>query len=600
MSDRCVPCEKENHGIELDFRDENNKPYKGIEITIEDAVGGVQTVRLKAGINVIENIASGLVKISMEPQALIDLVENRAMRNKSEVSSVIDYSRGELGGPEKDTVKEYKHVTLGDLWGKGPEYQLPTEHDKGYLGNVSFFHNESYVIEIQDFTKQEIRFGVFFDGTGNNSFNADFGAQCADQGFVPDENEDICAELNEYSKKARGSYDNSITNIGRLFKAYKSDIGISHRIYMEGVGTKAQGEDERFPDMGLGVGDLGVVAISNKAIEKIVDNMDLVEGENSSFNFTFDIFGFSRGAATARHFANEMYKKTSGLIYEKLKLDVFTKVSINFIGLFDTVAAIGCMRDLLDTTDENNHGVNLYLPKNIAKKVIQITAHHECRDNFSLNSVAPEHQEFALLGVHSDVGGGYRDLNDDVLIMKPYIQTYNRSDQFSVRQFRKIAEQRIDDAKKEFLPYVLSSNYFSENNITKMVVTNNHCKYKAILSMKREISPDLQLLAFKLMHKIGLEYNIPFSVDRLVLDDNLQELYYYYESSYNQSTELLGLSVIKNIPTSLSSSILKQYVHCSDHWALDTGLYTMKPRINNNGERARKVWPHKKQEGYPF
>ena len=115
MSDRCVPCEKENHWIELDFRDENNKSYKGIEITIEDAVGGVQTVRLKAGINVIENIASGLVKISMEPQALIDLVENRAMRNKSEVSSVIDSSRGELGGPEKDTVKEYKHVTLGDL-----------------------------------------------------------------------------------------------------------------------------------------------------------------------------------------------------------------------------------------------------------------------------------------------------------------------------------------------------------------------------------------------------------------------------------------------------------------------------------------------------
>ncbi|OEF19674.1 T6SS phospholipase effector Tle1-like catalytic domain-containing protein [Aliivibrio logei] len=600
MSDRCVPCEKENHWIELDFRDENNKPYKGIEITIEDAVGGVQTVRLKAGINVIENIASGLVKISMEPQALIDLVENRAMRNKSEMSSVIDSSKDELGGPEKDTVKEYKHVTLGDLWGEGPEYQLPKEHDKGHLGNVSFFHNESYVIEIQDFTKQEIRFGVFFDGTGNNSFNADFGAQCADQGFVPDENEDICAELNEYSKKARGSYDNSITNIGRLYDKYKIIEQKSYRIYMSGVGTKAQEEDERFPDMGLGIGDLGVISISDKAIDDLLFELNKLEFNRNTMSLVFDIFGFSRGAATARHFANEINKKEMGLLYEKLKLDIFTRVNINFIGLFDTVAAIGCMRDLLDTTDENNHGVNLYLPKNIAKKVIQITAHHECRDNFALNSVAPEHQEFALLGVHSDIGGGYRDLNDDVLIMKPYIQNYNRSDQISVRKFRQIAEQRIDDTKKEFLPYVLSSNNFSENNITKMVMTNNHYKYKAMLSMKRKISPDLQLLAFKLMHKIGLEYNVPFSVDTLVLDGNLQKLYSYYESISNQPTELSGLSVINNIPTSLSSSILKQYVHCSDHWALDTGLYTMKPRINNNGERERKVWPHKKQVGYPF
>ena len=600
MSDRCVPCEKENHWIELDFRDENNKPYKGIEITIEDAVGGVQTVRLKAGINVVENIASGLVKISMEPQALIDLVENRAMRNKSEMSSVIDSSKDELGGVDKDTVKEYKHVTLGDLWGKGPEYQLPKEHDKGHLGNVSFFHNESYVIEIQDFTKQEIRFGVFFDGTGNNSFNADFGAQCADQGFVPDENEDICADLNEYSKKARGSYDNSITNIGRLFNEYKFESGKSYRIYMEGVGTKAQEEDDRFPDMGLGIGDLGVIAISNLASDKLVKLFIEKDLDSNLIHIVFDLFGFSRGAATARHFANEIHKKNNGLIHEKLQLNESSKVSINFIGLFDTVAAIGCMRDLLDTTDEYNHGVNLYLPKNIANKVIQITAHHECRDNFALNSVAPEHQEFALLGVHSDIGGGYRDLNDDVLIMKPYIQTYSRSDQISVRQFRQIAEQRIDDAKKDFLPYVLSSNNLSENNITKMVMTNNHYKYKAILSMKREISPDLQLLVFKLMHKIGLEYNVPFSFDTLVLDDDLQTLYSYYESISNQSTELLGLSVINNIPTSLSSSILKQYVHCSDHWALDTGLYTMKPRINNNGERERKVWPHKKQEGYPF
>lgn len=50
----------------------------------------------------------------------------------------------------------------------------------------------------------------------------------------------------------------------------------------------------------------------------------------------------------------------------------------------------------------------------------------------------------------------------------------------------------------------------------------------------------------------------------------------------------------------LSSYVLKYYVHCSDHWALDTGIYTMKPRINKNDERERQIWSHKKQKGYPF
>ena len=39
MSDRCIPCEKVTNWVELDFRDENNQPYEGIEVTIEDAVG---------------------------------------------------------------------------------------------------------------------------------------------------------------------------------------------------------------------------------------------------------------------------------------------------------------------------------------------------------------------------------------------------------------------------------------------------------------------------------------------------------------------------------------------------------------------------------
>ncbi|WP_255310674.1 DUF2235 domain-containing protein [Aliivibrio sp. 1S128] len=584
----------------MDFRDENNQPYEGIEVTIEDAVGTIQTISLKAGSNLIENIASGPIKVSMEPQELIDLVEDRDKRVESESSPVVDFSKEEKGGLEGDVNKVYQQVTLGDLWSKAPDYHFPEEHHKGKLGNISFVHNESYVIEILDFTKQEIRFGVFFDGTGNNSFNADFGAMCDKDGFVPDEIQGVCEDLTSFSKRHRGSYDNSITNIGRLSESYDSEQKNVFSIYMEGVGTKALEEDERFPDMGLGVGDRGVIAISMKAIDDMFFELNKLNLSVNLIKLTFDIFGFSRGAATARHFANEIYKKQDGLVYQKLQLNSFSKTSINFIGLYDTVSAIGCIKDLLDTTDEHNHGINLYLPKDIANKVVHFTAHHECRDNFALNSVAPEHQEIALLGVHSDIGGGYKDPIDSVMIMKPYLRSITEDDWHVEQKFNNKAAAKIEEMKQEFLPYVVSTSCFSQNNVLKIRLTNKHCRFRATLSMTRDISPDLQLLSFNLMHKIALENKVPLSNNTLTFDAKLTELYSYYEDCYNHSKNISGLSIIKEVPESLSSYVLKHYIHCSDHWALDTGMYTMKPRINQYGERERQIWSHKKQKGYPF
>ncbi|MUK92683.1 DUF2235 domain-containing protein [Aliivibrio fischeri] len=423
---------------------------------------------------------------------------------------------------------------------------------------------------------------------------------CDENGFVPDEIQSVCEELGGFSKRNRGSYDNSTTNIGRLFKSYISDAKTIYKIYMEGVGTQILEEDQRFPDMGLGIGERGVVAITHKAIDRVADEMELLSDDNLMFNIVFDIFGFSRGAATARHFANEIYKKQDGLVYDKLQLNNYSKVNINFIGLYDTVAAIGCIKDLLDTTDENNHGINLYLPKDIANKVVHFTAHHECRDNFALNSVAPEHQEIALLGVHSDIGGGYKDPKDSVLIMKPYLRTISEDDWHAAQNFNNKAIEKIEEMKQEFLPYVVSSSCFSQNNVVKTRLTNKHYRFKATLSMTRDISPDLQLLSFNLMHKIATDNNVPLSTNTLIFDGRLAELYLCYEDTYNHSKNISGLSIIKEIPESLSSYVLKHYVHCSDHWALDTGIYTMKPRINKNDERERQIWSHKKQKGYPF
>ncbi|PHX37980.1 hypothetical protein AO263_21150 [Pseudomonas sp. NZIPFR-PS5] len=87
-----------------------------------------------------------------------------------------------------------------------------------------------------------------------------------------------------------------------------------------------------------------------------------------------DIFGFSRGAAAARHFANDMRKGVESLLAKAVptSASIFVEgfgwrvqhdVHLNFIGLFDTVPAIvtPLMLDFSPGNDRNG-GLNLGLP----------------------------------------------------------------------------------------------------------------------------------------------------------------------------------------------------------------------------------------------
>ncbi|MCL1478799.1 MAG: DUF2235 domain-containing protein [Marinobacter sp.] len=56
-----------------------------------------------------------------------------------------------------------------------------------------------------------------------------------------------------------------------------------------------------------------------------------------------DIFGFSRGAATARHFVNEVQDGVGGALgqaFQEQGIAWPKNVTIRFLGLFDTVAAV--------------------------------------------------------------------------------------------------------------------------------------------------------------------------------------------------------------------------------------------------------------------
>lgn len=126
-----------------------------------------------------------------------------------------------------------------------------------------------------------------------------------------------------------------------------------------------------------------------------------------------DIFGFSRGAATARVFCHWIQQVTRGGKIAGIPL------RFRFLGLMDTVASVGVWDGATNAIFNRTGGHTdwaipehmLILPE--VKNCIHMVAIHEIRKNFPLDQVAvgdvmPENcHEFAYPGSHSDVGGGY-------------------------------------------------------------------------------------------------------------------------------------------------------------------------------------------------
>lgn len=201
-----------------------------------------------------------------------------------------------------------------------------------------------------------LRFGVFFDGTGNNRHNA----------MAVDE--------------PRGSYGNALSNVALLHALYPAGEAdadgtrVFLKRYVEGVGTLA-GEADHAYAAATGRGRTGVEARVAETLQGMAEQLRgwcRAHPQAAVTRVEFDLFGFSRGAAAARHLANLLQDGAGGL------LPIACDTSINFIGLFDTVAAIiAPLQGDFDPADSRQGGLRLGLGAGIARQVVQLVAGEE-------------------------------------------------------------------------------------------------------------------------------------------------------------------------------------------------------------------------------
>ena len=450
--------------------------------------------------------------------------------------------------------------------------------------------------------KVRVEAGIFFDGTGNNRNNTQTYQRQMDECLTANAagaiSEEECSS--ELSQIMEGSYLNAETNVSKLENLYQRERGESdtgervYRLstYVPGVGTKS-GEPDDGPSMGLGLGEQGVL----KKIDQGSGNLALEIRDfvtESIDELILDVFGFSRGAATARHFVSREVYDTTGSLYGEYKgalvraferegLPQPKKITVRFVGLFDTVVGIADVGNLDFSAHDSGTGrINVNLRPEDAERVVQFAARDERRHNFSLNSLRgksghlPEHfSEWLLPGVHSDIGGGYPDrFRERVEVRLPLVvRGKDRRNPEASFEFSRMLQDRALIKNEGWIGPLNPLATLEIEQERPPGLPGGDITLR--LWLDREVRGEYSRIPLYLMHKLAVDNGVPFDVidpkdSSLSLPDELITVARNLAAHVWHGSDLLM--------TPESKALLKQrYIHHSDHYLKLGPLYPFKP-----------------------
>lgn len=431
--------------------------------------------------------------------------------------------------------------------------------------------------------KITLRIGVFFDGSGNNPFNVEMGRKCGAHHPVPAE--DMDGSCKPYMQDPDSSYGGEVTNVKRLHELYMESIDPEEivqkklaydKVYIDGIGTSA-GEQDSLLGMALGRGETGIEARVHLAFDLIKRRLRSFHNDYPDFqiqSLILDVFGFSRGAAAARHFACLCLNRTNSPLRETLALPnrLFTRdfskvfgegVNIGFIGLFDTVASVGGLSNLGYVRSPAAPGVKLYLMPRFFPNVLQLVARDEYRANFALNRVGPDHPEISLPGAHSDIGGGYRDEIEECVILSP-LQALDVGEFTDVKNtsiYRDAQRERVKWHTNGWPLEMLELVTPEPIKLRPEPKEQNAPKQKRVfvgLQLRRKIDAGLSRVYLRVMYEAAKKHGVEF-------DDIQQRATFAPPTDLQPMCERFVAGDYNISPT--EDQLLKlRYIHQSAHW----------------------------------
>ncbi|MET4027338.1 hypothetical protein ABIE59_002873 [Marinobacter sp. MBR-99] len=478
--------------------------------------------------------------------------------------------------------------------------------------------------------------GLFTDGTMNNAANTQaFKEQLERECLIPYENNTISREECEQrlSLMLGASYANAASNVAKLWDLYvedeKEEEGTStyrFSVYAPGAGTKT-GEGDVLYSAATGMGEAGVIEQVKRAFKTVAETTKRLAEGLPIDRLTVDLFGFSRGAAAARHAAHEINQGESGLLAKILAQNHIPwpeTVEIRFVGLFDSVAAIvNPAAGDLSAHNNRNCPVKLYLDPGKVGQAVHLTATHEHRRNFALNSLRnhdgglpANFREIALPGVHSDIGGGYGDSQREDVLLSPKLQVPRDRLRWPDKTLQwdnlEAKRQQVEAAGwigPHNLPVRQSEQLQAwpkdlgpEGPARLEIVTRRYDhpapdgRVELVLRMLRQVRGEYSRVALRLMHQLALDNNVPLKKMPDRDDMNLPtELLPIYQQLHDQVS---GGEDAPHLSSNDQALLLQRYLHYSAHYngidmlvaeglAKLEGLYPHAPALS--GERL--VYP---------
>jgi hypothetical protein len=452
-------------------------------------------------------------------------------------------------------------------------------------------------------TKIDFTFGVFIDGTLNNmydsiarkSWEADQIKNKNGDTLNPKNNlivaatsqEDInkgtTENANRYKYEDDSSYENDLSNPAIIYQNYDvKGQTRKYKIYSEGMGTNTlaqTGDDKgdgllpasRYEENDVagyvaGQGKSGIIDRVKRAIELMVEKIVILDDEKIG-TLTIDVFGFSRGAASARNFVHEITLPSAsaskslrvrtnafggptavelpmvdhndyevgeeyadkmlppngrlGWLLAKKGLKVGNLV-IRFAGLYDSVPHHG----ILQGNDIKDLGLNSISKSNYT---VHLVAGDEHRKNFSLvdiscitgqkgGGITSKGIELYMPGVHCDVGGSYvegRGENNGRLLVSRMTDHHDLTEERN-----HLMEQGW------FLDHQIGTNI---DSIGRIVLQQSVAK--VLWSKRQQISNQYSFIPLHIMAEFCTEKGLP-------IDSDLYKKFKFADSKYSDANFL--------------------------------------------------------------
>ena len=290
-----------------------------------------------------------------------------------------------------------------------------------------------------------------------------------------------------------------------------------------------------------------------------------------------DVFGFSRGAAAARHFANDLHKGADSLLAKaipagsEMLIDTFSwqvqrDITVNFIGLFDTVA--GIVSPLVGDFSPGNarvSGLNLGLSASVARKVVQLVARDEHRLNFALTRTD---NDIVLPGAHSDIGGGYPPRSRERLLLSKPVTSIERvntplDQAMAVARFRRSSDPWLDRLKARGIDWRADVWSVAQRTSRDDLYPEKRVYVAALVA--REVEGDLSKVYLRIMRELGARHQVPFDVieesdRRFALPAELIQV------AEKLKAYAIGESSTMGLTQAEESLLYRRYIHLSAHW----------------------------------